>query len=335
MTIQPILKKIYPEGSTGGECGTFAEKLITIPNVGNTLISKTQDVKNNGIPIGLLNQAFRLGDVLILNVGTLDGHVAVINTIDFIQGLLTLTESNYHLDQRVHHTRQISITDPGIVGILRGAPKFTFPAVAYPLKPKVAIIMNNQPMWQSLLKSMGQIQDWFFKNSAGKIQLEITNPIFEASLQNIPTVASGGGMGLITQIIDENYYKKNIMPLAPGHDIYIFVIRPEDFKGQVYNANGILEVGYSYEPHYPIKTFIALDENTNYPPDYPDPDLQGFAKFAVHEIAHGLYGICLNDKLPSGSDLTHTHFYGLNNNPVNPPAIFNDFNLDLLNQKIN
>lgn len=348
MTLQPTLKKLYPEGSIGGQCAVFAEKLITIPNVGDTLILKRQAVQNNGIPIGLLNQAFRLGDVLILDVGTKDGHVAVINTIDFLKGLLTLTESNYHLDKKVHHTRQISLSDQGIVGILRGIPKFAFPAVNYPLQLKVALIFNNQTIWNSVLNRMAEIQDWFWKNSGQKIELMIHNPFFTSQFTDIPTKAQGSGLGAITQVIDEQFYEQDIMSVAPGFDIYIFVMRPEDFKGQVYNQNGVLEVGYSYEPHFPIKTFVVMDENTDYPPDYSDPDLQGLSKFVCHEISHGLYGVCLDQKNPhvlpngntihgygNGTDLTHQHFYGLNGYPQNPVDIFGDFDLSVLAQKIN
>ena len=340
MIIQPILKKLYPEGSVQGQCGVFAHRVISFVLVGNTLAQKTQAVENYGVRADLLNQAFRLGDVLILDVKTVDGHVAIINTIDFVKGILTLTESNYNLDQKVHHTRQISITDPAIVGIMRGKPLFPWPTIKYPLNPKVAVIFNNlgvspnpQP-WANQNQYLNQIRDWFFKNSGGKIQMEIA-PLY-SFIENIPTVASGGGMGsAMTEIIDEAWYEKYISGVYYGHDIYIFVMRPQDFAGQVYNQNGVMEYGYSYEPHYPIKTFVACDGNTDYPPDYADPDLQGFAKFAVHEICHGLYGVCLSDKFGSGTDLTHNHLYGENNTPINPADVFGDWDLDYLAQKIN
>ena len=218
---------------------------------------------------------------------------------------------------------------------MRGTPKFVIPKVTYPLQPKVALIFNNQNPWTSLLSSMAKISDWFYKNSGGKLEVNISNPYPVTNFNNIPTFAQGSGMGAITQVIDENWYRQNILPLAPNHDIYIFVLRPEDYPGQVYNQNNLVEYGYSYEPHYPLKTFIVAEENTEYPPDYPDPDLEGFAKFAVHEILHGLYGIAINDSLTQGTDLTHTHLYGLNNNPVEPAACFNDLDIDYLNQKIN
>lgn len=333
MDFRPIFLKKYAEGSNGGECAAFAENFVVPPTpnklLGNSLMEKQNNVQNHGIPIFLLNQAFRLGDMVVFNIGS-NGHVGIIAYIDWHNKVFYLAESNYHLDGRVHYTRSVSFTDPLITGILRGSFKFTPPAVQYPLHPKVAIIFNNQQPWPSMISELAKVQDWFFKITNGRVQLTIDNPYPTTNFQNIPTKAAGSAMGLITEVIDEQWYEQNIIPQAPGHDIYIFVMRPEDFKGQVYNSNNLIEVGYSYEPHFPIKTFVVLDENSDYSPFYGDPDLQGLAKFICHEIAHGLYGIALGYNFSSGSDFTHNHFFGLNGYPVNPNGIAADLNLDLI-----
>lgn len=334
MDFRPVFKIKYPDGTKGGECAVFAEQLVIPPTpnklLGNDLLQKQNNVKNYGIPITLLNQAFRLGDIVIFNIGQF-GHVGVIAYIDWINKVFYCAESNFNLDGRIHYARAVSFTDTSICGILRGGVfKFTPPRVQYPLHPKVAVIFNNQQPWPTMISELAKVQDWFFKNSGGKIQLQIDNPYPATTFQNIPTKAVGGGMGLITEIIDEDWYKQNIVSQIPGHDIYVFVVRPEDFKGQVYNNNNLTEIGYSYEPHFPIKTFVVLDQNSDYAPFYNDPDLQGLAKFVCHEICHGLYGIALGYNFASGSDFTHNHWFGLNNNPTNPAACFNNLNTDLI-----
>lgn len=333
MDFRPTFLKKYVEGHFGGECAIFAENLVVPPTpnklLGNSLMEKQNNLKNYGIPSLLLNQAFRLGDMVIFNIG-IHGHVGIIAYIDWVHKVFYPAESNYHLDGLVHYTRAVSFSDSSIAGVLRGSFKFTPPAVQYPLHPKMAIIFNNQQPWQSMISELAKVQDWFFKITGGRLQLTIDNPYPTTNFQNIPTRAAGGGMGLITEVIEESWYEQNVIAQAPGHDIYIFILRPEDFKGQVYNSDNLIEIGYSYEPHFPIKTFVVLDQNSDYAPFYDDPDLQGLAKFICHEIVHGLYGIATGYNLPSGSDFTHNHFFGLNGYATNPNDIVADLNLDLI-----
>lgn len=125
MDLTPIFQKLYPEGSYGGQCGVFAHKLIDFPLIGNTLASKIRAVNSFGIPVEKLGDQFQEGDVLITKESRIFGHVAVINlkiyeenTDHLIQ--LKLTESNFHLDLRVHHTRILSADSPVIIGVIRG-----------------------------------------------------------------------------------------------------------------------------------------------------------------------------------------------------------------------
>jgi hypothetical protein len=115
---QPQLEKLYPENSIGGQCGVFVHKLIQIPLVGDTIQSKTAAVKKFGYTAAQVNGGYDAGDALILDIGTAAGHVCFVNNI--VNGVMTLTESNWNLDQRVHHTRPLSVHDKVIVGCLRG-----------------------------------------------------------------------------------------------------------------------------------------------------------------------------------------------------------------------
>lgn len=333
MDLRPIFKKKFPEGAVFGQCAAFAEQLVRPPTpnglLGNSLMEKQNNVRNYGIRADLLNQAFRIGDIVVFNIGA-DGHVGVVSFIDWRDRLLYMAESNFNLDGRVHYGRAVSFSDVSICGVLRGGFRFLPPAVSYPLQIRVAVVFNNQQPWQSIIGEFAKVQDWFFKASGGRIQLIIDNPYPVTSLQNVPTRAAGNGMGLITEIVDPDWYDQNILPAAPGHDLYVLVLRPADFKGQVYNSSNLTEIGYGYEPHFPLKTFVVLDQNSDYAPFYADPDLQGLSKFICHEICHVLYGIALDYRFAPGSDFTHNHWFGLNGNPVDPGACLPDLNTDLI-----
>ncbi len=331
ISLKPIIEKLFPENYKGGECGVFAHKLVQFPIIGDTLASKTAAVRNLGVPAELLGKAFRGGDVVITNESQQNGHVAVINNIDYIAQCFQVTESNFHLDGRVHHTRIISFDSPHIVGVIRGPALFPLPTTTYPIEIQVRILMNNQPLWNSLLRRMAELQEWYDVNSGGKIQLTIDYK--DVSLSGWPTGMTGSGIGAaLTEVIDENWYRKNVLTLVPDADIVAFVMKKSDFAGAVDKPN-TFEIGYSYEPHFPIKTFMAMDENDNYFPNWY-PGLQGLSTILAHEISHGLYGLCVSSKYPSGTDLTHTHF-GITGLPPQPEKIFEDFDYDVLFRTIN
>lgn len=118
MEIKSILEKLYPENSRGGQCVSFLHKLVDFPSTGNYLKQKIATVSKYGIPIAKLNNDFRIGDIVITNESLIYGHGALINDIRGVQ--LQLTESNYRLDEKVHHTRLLSRYSKNIVGVIRG-----------------------------------------------------------------------------------------------------------------------------------------------------------------------------------------------------------------------
>ncbi len=146
MSYQPILEQLYPDGSVQGECGVFVHKLMSIPLVGNTIQTKTTAVQKYGYTAEQVQGGYDAGDAIIFNIGTAAGHIAFCNNIE--NGIMTLTESNWHLDFKVHHTRQISAKDPTIVGCLRG--KLLFPIPPMPPTPRtfnqrVLVLCSNIP----------------------------------------------------------------------------------------------------------------------------------------------------------------------------------------------
>jgi hypothetical protein len=111
----------YPDGTDGGQCGTFAHKIANFPPVGNQLSEKQAVVNKSGISADIWRQqGARPGDVLIYNIGQY-GHVSVVvgKTGD---GKLIVKDSNFGMNEKVQ-TRTVSMSDAKIYGVLRGTLK--------------------------------------------------------------------------------------------------------------------------------------------------------------------------------------------------------------------
>jgi hypothetical protein len=116
-----IVNQKFPDGTIGGQCGTFAHKIADFPPVGNYLSEKQAVVNNSGLSAAAWRQQGpRPGDVVISNLGEF-GHVEVVLAVK-PGGQLVTKASNLHLDEKVA-TRTISINDNKIYGVLRGTLK--------------------------------------------------------------------------------------------------------------------------------------------------------------------------------------------------------------------
>lgn len=157
MNYQQILQGLYPEGSKQGQCGVFAHKLMTFPLIGDTLASKTAAVKKYGYTAAMVQGGYCAGEVIITKESLVNGHVAFCNTLE--NGVMTLSESNYHLDLKVHHTRQLNVHDPVIVGCIRGPLLFLPPT----FNQRVLVLCSNIP---DLPQVKQGIQNWVDKVKA-------------------------------------------------------------------------------------------------------------------------------------------------------------------------
>lgn len=107
---------VKPSGSYGGQCGEFIHNIVKDYPYGLNGINQKESIIN--VPRGSLPQ---IGDVVIQRVAGSTGHVAVVNNVDPNTGKITLTESNWNNDERVSHSRQMSINSPTISGYYRGS----------------------------------------------------------------------------------------------------------------------------------------------------------------------------------------------------------------------
>jgi hypothetical protein len=332
MNLYPVLSKLYPENSFQGQCFTFMHELVDFPHIGTLLGSKKAALNSVGIPISKLD-SIKVGDVLLLNY-PIYGHGALVNNIQGSE--LQLTESNFKLDGRVHHTRKIPFHDPNILGVFRGKDLYPLPVINYPVQLRCTILMNNQPFWNSLLKHMANLQDWFWQASGQKLQLIIDYK--NTNLSGWNTVFTGpviGGANM--EIIDPVWMKNNVAPQAVGSHLILFVMPRSAWNGTVFDHPEQIELGFNYEHNihtqdalFPNMAMLVADEHDDYSPYYPPP-LSAFAKLAAHEICHGLYGLCAGSRVVPGGDYTHNHWFGT----YAPMDCFKDFDLEKLNSLIN
>lgn len=116
MNYADLLQSKFPDGSYGGQCFTFLHRLCRFPPVGNYLSEKIAALHRFGILTYRLD-GFKVGDILLENY-PIWGHGAMVN--DIVGTKLQVTESNFSLNGRIHHNRQIEHTDPRILGVFRG-----------------------------------------------------------------------------------------------------------------------------------------------------------------------------------------------------------------------
>ena len=105
--------KSLPDGSNGGQCGDYVHTIVDgMPEMGDTIASKDALIDSKGVKAA--DWKPKIGDVIIQNIGV-NGHAAVVNKVNS-DGTVTLSESNYHLDEKVTNNRTISAKDPAIYG---------------------------------------------------------------------------------------------------------------------------------------------------------------------------------------------------------------------------
>lgn len=333
MNISSILKKQYPENSTGGQCGVFAHRLITFPNVGDTYASKKKAVDDNGIRAGnypgAVEGQFRVGDVVVTSDGTDKngkgaGHVCVVESDEGTS--ITVVESNFKKDGKVHHGRTIPKDSPKIYGVIRGNYKFKLPAPNVPIELKVTVFMQYQKAWKN--KAFVDLENWFFESSGGRIKLTVIPLYTYQALKNWWYAAYGTAFGDFYNVVALEYIKDMAYPLRfPDSNIVIWSINKQQFQGTVFNRPELQEIGWCYPQTNPIIAMLCCEEADDSP---INPGMQLFVDASRHEIMHGLYPL----SSIKGRDLTHERHFGINGYPKDFNKVWDDVDFSWLQQNI-
>lgn len=283
MNLRPLLSDLYPENSFGGECGLFARtKLADIPPVGNSYSDKKATVKKYGILSSQLEGQYRVGDVLITSEGTNwlgqgYGHVAFINNI--IGETLYLTESNFKLDGRVHHTRTLPLNSSVIYGILRKPFKFKLPPL--PIVLNVNVFMNYEIKWNS--KIFKEWADRVKQLSGGKLELNLFPLYTYNSLKNWWYEIQSTDFGGEFKVIAKHYINEQLLPLQyPNINFILWAITNKQWHGSVLHNPNSKEYGWYYG-NSKVAT-IACDENDK---SFKYTET-AFVHYGTHELCHFL-----------------------------------------------
>ncbi|MCL5667351.1 MAG: hypothetical protein M1383_06300 [Patescibacteria group bacterium] len=325
MDIKPIIEKIYPEGSAGGQCGDFAHKLIDFPSIGDSYSQKKKSVQQYGILRDYVGNKFRRGDVVITDEGTFlgigSGHVATI--LD--PKTLAVVESNYFKDGKVHYGRKVQPNR--IYGVIRGAYKFPLDLPKL-LTLKICLLMNYKKPWGAVYPEM--LQEWFYENSNRTVKLEIF-PLY-TNFTGITDQANYKAEGVngpnnyyFYNVPSREWLKDTVMPLRFASDnqlpdLTILCVSKQDWRGSVFNADGAAEIGYYYAGDDMV--VLQVDEGDVSMFHY---GLPAFVDYLIHEMSHWLYDKALDYSQQAGTDRTH-YYYQLNQ----MDKIFNDINLKQL-----
>lgn len=118
-----MVENKYPDNSVGGQCGTWAHKIVNFPYIGDLKDEKFASVRKYGIlKDKWIKEGPKVGDVIITGESSKWGHVAIVNQV-LPNGKIKLSESNFNGDERVQHDRIIDVNAPIIYGAIRGTYK--------------------------------------------------------------------------------------------------------------------------------------------------------------------------------------------------------------------
>lgn len=325
MDLKPTFEKYYPDGVKGGQCGVFAHKLVEFPLVGDTITSKTATVKK----FGKLGPLCQVGDVLILDVGTNAGHVAIVNNDKGV--FWQLTESNWKSDERVHHTRLLSKTSSEIVGFFRGAlkvaiinpPPMNQPLV-FPIVFKIKIVANHSN-WPTLQKQIDQAAAWYKNQSGNKINLQFD--VEHTDFTSIP-FTDYDGSEFFAWGVEKQWHLQFIMPKALGYDMVVFQMRDEDWAVQNNSVTQAVMLG-DLSDNVKLQFIDShCGENTN---SNLVMFLDHFTYLLCHEISHAMLALTgqdLNSNPVQNGNVTHQLFY--TENFKDAPKIFEVINYQAL-----
>lgn len=158
--LRPTFDYYFPEGSQGGQCAAFAEKLIEFGPVGNSFTSKLNYVKKYGSTV---IKDIEVGDVVLTDDSKKNGHIFVVNCD--MGSTWRVTESNFTLDEKIHHTRQVPKNSPRLKGHIRAPLLVT---IINPASMNILLLKYKIPNEQFFQATIDYATTWFKTITGGQ-----------------------------------------------------------------------------------------------------------------------------------------------------------------------
>jgi len=281
--LKPTFEHYFPEGSIGGQCAAFAEKLVAFGPVGDSLASKLAYMQAHG---SSNLSDIQVGDVVFTDDSKVNGHIFVVNAD--LGNCWRATESNYNLDQKIHHTRLVPKNFIGLKGHVRAPLKVQIINPVPMVNLKISIVDNIH--WPDIQQQAQQFADLAKKWSNGVLTIEFN--ILASNFANFPLQVAASAGGVDFKVPESTWRRNNLCPLAPAADAIIFATNP------IGNAG---EQGYMIDPDISGEPFILFIDALNTPVFQQTYGYTEFTKLCLHELSHMMFRM-------SGQP-DQTHFY--------------------------
>lgn len=292
--LKPTFEHYYPENSKGpgegiyaGQCGSFAHAVIDTPfRFGDKMAAKRQAIHDHGMTVAQVGGRYLPGDILILDIGTREGHITVVNNV--MDQRLRLSEANWDLDGKVHHTR-IIVPSNQIIGVYRRPLKVAvINPIQYPMEIHVQALFNNQH-WDSEQLCFVEAANEVFRVSNGKLNITWF-PSLYTNYTDIPfgvyMFPFGGGSA---DAPTPDWYLETLYPKNSAADALLFIANRQDWKDT--NQNNGYTFAYchlQYPPAFPPFISTMIEENDM---AWNHPTVKAFTQYVKHELCHQFYNI--------------------------------------------
>lgn len=236
---------VLADGASGGQCGDYVHTIMDgTPQFGDTWQTKQAAMNVSASDFASSPQ---VGDILTFKTNLPTGHVAVVTGVN--GNKVTLSESNYKLDEKVNNNRTIDVNDKSILGAYRGA---TFKSSS----------ADTSELYSDFTKDLSPVGAKNFEVLSDKDKLNVMQLIQGDALASDIAKGMGGAkyaatlLGLAKTVdpsFSENVNKQR----------YTFKVKWNDTNGKAYNTRTAVNTGLQHLARLQEIT-NELSSNTNF-----------------------------------------------------------------------
>lgn len=299
--LRPTFEKKFPQGSKGGQCAAFAEKLVKFGPVGDSLASKLAYVKK----FGSTNiWDIQVGDVVLTNDSKINGHIFVVNC-DKVQ-YWQVTESNFDGKEHVSHTRLISKFSNKILGHIRAPLLVQIPAPT-PMTHKLLILKSNTDIAvdTAISKAVDLVSGWINQGTNGEFVVQTDILMTDRAFNSVPTPIESNGAIIQGIIVDP------LQIANASHNIELANNKEYDLCCLIYNPNFVTPDKPTNPVHSPkyIEGFTTIqiprESGAGWDPASIDIAAENIALTLFHEMNHAWPFIINTEGSLNVPDKTH------------------------------